>query len=434
MEKPSSLRTVTVDVSMKTASFLFLLGCTSLHATTPQDQAARAINQVGLDLYRAESVTLSGNVLFSPYSLQNALAMTYAGADGETRQEMQRALHYGSDDEGTNLGFAALNEGLGMIAKHSREAHAAGKFSSSRSSTPIEIQNANRLFVQADWSLQASFVSRVKKYYSAEPESQNFRENPEASRDAINQWAKQQTHGRIDTVIPEGALDKSTRLVLANALYFRASWRNRFTPEATRSRDFFIGGVDKQAVPTMSVSTMLGYQKSEGLTVVTIPYEDPTLQFVVIMPDNLASFAKLERSIDSSDLSEWGHLKPREILLYMPRFKLAPEVMALKEVLMKLGLKTAFDQPKGSANFARIAPRKPEDYLGLSAVFQKTWLSLDEEGTEAASVTAAEMVALAAMVKKISPPEVHIDRPFLFAVQHVESGACLFFGRVMDPR
>jgi len=345
---------------MKTASFLFLLGCASLHGATPQDQAANAINQFGLDLYRAESATLSGNILFSPYSLQNALAMAYAGADGDTHKEMQRVLHYASDDEGVNRGFAALNDNLASIVQHSKKAHASdasGETSPDSPSTPIEVESANKLFLQSGWQIEAPFISVVKQYYGTEPESHDFRENPKAGREAINQWVKKQTHDRIQDIIPDGVLGQDTRLVLANALYFRAGWQEQFSHEGTELRDFFVNGRNKQFVSTMRESLKLGYRKSHGLTVVTVPYEGRKIQFLIIMPDDPASFARTEKSISASDLAEWSRLKPQSVILYLPRFKLEPDVMALRKELIQLGLKTAFDQPK--VRLPNLDPRLP---------------------------------------------------------------------------
>jgi serpin B len=144
--------------------------------------------------------------------------------------------------------------------------------------------------------------------------------------------------------------------------------------------------------------------------------------------------ANLEKGLTARDLADCARLNSLEVILHLPKFKLEPPAMALGRELRTLGMKTAFDQPRGSANFDRIAPRRPDDYLCISEVFHKTFLSLDEKGTEAAAATAVAMVTASAVREKPKPIEVRVDRPFLFAIQHRASGACLFLGRLSDPR
>jgi serpin B len=133
-------------------------------------------------------------------------------------------------------------------------------------------------------------------------------------------------------------------------------------------------------------------------------------------------------------LAECAKLEPREVDLSLPKFKFEPPTILLGEKLQALGMKSAFDQPHGSANFERIAPRKPDDYLYISQVFHKTFIAVDEKGTEAAAATAVAMATASAMMKKVQPIEVKVDRPFVYAIQHAPTGACLFIGRVTDPR
>jgi serine protease inhibitor len=157
------------------------------------------------------------------------------------------------------------------------------------------------------------------------------------------------------------------------------------------------------------------------------------LQFVVILPDEPTGLAALEKQLTPKLLAEFAHTPVEKVVLHLPKFRLEPPTMALADHLQALGMKTAFDNPKHSANFDRMAPRQPSDYLYIGNVYHKTFLALDEKGTEAAAATAVAMMAGAAMPLK-KPPEVRVDHPFIFAIQHVPSGACLFLGRVTDPR
>jgi len=185
----------------------------------------------------------------------------------------------------------------------------------------------------------------------------------------------------------------------------------------------------------MRKTTNFGYARREGFTVVTLPYAGNDLQFVVLLPDDINGLRDLESKLSADVLAGCAKLEKRDVDLHLPKFKLAPPTVALKEKFEALGMKTAFDIPPGSANFDKIAPRKPNDYLYISNIFHKTFIALDEKGTEAAAATAVVMMARSALMSPPPPPvEVKIDRPFVCAIQHVPSGVCLFLGRVTDPR
>jgi serpin B len=173
--------------------------------------------------------------------------------------------------------------------------------------------------------------------------------------------------------------------------------------------------------------------KRDGFTAVSIPYIGRELQFLVLLPDKVNGLAALESKLTSTTLKECAKIEPRSMHLHLPKFKLEPPTVVLSSQLESLGMRTAFDQPPGSANFDRLAPRKPEDYLYISQVFHKTFISVDEKGTEAAAATAVAMRAGAAM-RPDEPIEVKVDRPFFYAIRHIPSGACVFAGRVTDPR
>jgi serpin B len=166
-----------------------------------------------------------------------------------------------------------------------------------------------------------------------------------------------------------------------------------------------------------------------------LPYAGGDLQFVILLPDKSDGLAALDRSITPDILAGCTNLPNRDVILHLPRFKIEPPSLPLGTALRRLGMATAFDEPRGSADFDRMAPRKTDDYLFISEVIHKTWLSLDENGTEAAAATAV-MMRVGAMLRANPPPpvEVRVDHPFLFAIQHVPSGTCLFLGRLEDPR
>ena len=154
-----------------------------------------------------------------------------------------------------------------------------------------------------------------------------------------------------------------------------------------------------------------------------------------MLPDEVNGLAKLESKLSADLLTQCAKLEVQDVDLSLPKFKFEPPTIQLADKLKSLGMKSAFDEPKGSANFEKIAARKPDDYLAISEVFHKTFIAVDEKGTEAAAATAVAMVAAAAMRPKPPPPiVVKVDRPFIYASQHVPSGTCLFIGGVTDPR
>jgi len=175
--------------------------------------------------------------------------------------------------------------------------------------------------------------------------------------------------------------------------------------------------------------------KRDGFTAVSLPYSGGELQFLVLLPDEVNGLRTIESKLTAGVLAQCAKLETRDVDLSLPKFKFEPPSIALAEKLEALGMKTAFDRPPGSANFDRMAPRRPNDYLYISQVFHKTFIAVDEKGTEAAAATAVAAAVGSAPRPPPPPPiEVKVDRPFLYAIQHVPSGVCLFLGRVTDPR
>ncbi len=397
------------------------------------DVAAKATNELAVDLHR-QLATGDENLCISPYSIESALAMTFAGADGETRTEMARVLHLGND-AGVPASFFALQRSLEeMSAKTTELTKQSKKFGGP--SEPITLDIANRLFAQKDYAFRPAYLSLVKQNFGGAFEPVDFIANPPAATQRINKWVADQTHDRIRDLIPARALDKTTRLVLANALYLKAPWASEFSENATQAEPFFVHGGAPLDVPMMQKrSDHFGYSRREGFTVVSLPYAGNDLQFLVLLPDEVNGLRALESKLTGELLAECAKLQTRDVDLHLPKFKLEPPTITLAEKFEALGMKTAFDKPQGSANFDKMAPRRPNDYLYISQIFHKTFIAVDEKGTEAAAATAVAMMAGTALRSPPPPPiEVKVDRPFVYAIQHLSSGVCLFLGRVTDPR
>jgi serpin B len=405
-------------------------GVAALAEVTPDDPAPVAINALGCDLL-AQS---SGNALLSPFSIQTALGMTYAGAAGATRDDMARVLHFDGEEDALHASFAALQAALEDVARvtaeRAEQARRAGG-----GGDPVVLTVANRLFGQKDYEFRPTFLDLVGKVYGAPLQSADFRADARGETTAINRWVETQTRDRIRNLIPDGALTADTRLVLVNAVYLKAPWEEEFPAHLTKPAPFHVAGGDSVKVPTLHRTGYLGYQKGEGYSAVSVPYSGRFLDFLVIVPDQPDGLADLEKKVTPEFLAACAGLPGREVALYLPKFRMEPPLLKLSETLKKLGLRSAFNEPPGSADFDRMAPRRPDDYLYISEIFHKTFLALDEKGTEAAAATAVAMMRATSMImEKPKPVEVRVDRPFLFAIQHRASGACLFLGRMNDPR
>lgn len=407
-------------------------------ATTPMlaedtDAATAATNQLGLEIL-ARAAKPAQNFLLSPYSIQSALAMTFAGADGATREEMAKVLHFPPDDAALQSSFSALNKALTTAATRSAErAKDAGPGRAKRD--PLQLHVANRLFGQKGYSFRQPFLAALATGYGAPLEEMDFAASPEKARTHINGWVGKQTQEKITDLIPPNGLSDKTHLVLTNALYFKAPWTDKFELSATEPRPFQTADGKGEKVPTMRHQTHYAYAAHDGFVAVAVPYDSGDLQFLILLPDAADGLAAMKRKITPDLLAGCAKMKTEDVILYLPKLKLQPPTMALADTLKSLGLRSAFDDPRGSANFDRMAPRKPDDYLYIGAVFHKTFLALDEEGTEAAAATAVVMMRATAVLREPKKPiEVKVDRPFLFAIQHRQSGACLFLGQIADPR
>lgn len=394
-------------------SLLFLMMASTNHADTP---TARVINEGGLRIFRAVEKQNKGNLCLSPYSIQAALAMTYTGAKDSTKTQMAGGLDFPDDPAELAGGFQKLDAALGASIE--------------RGGKDTSLHIANRLFGAAGFEFRPAFLGLLKQQFSAPLEELDFQKNPSAAADLINQWVEKQTEKRIRNLIPANALDKTTTLVLVNALYLKIPWAEEFATAATKNLPFLVSGREKTDVPTMSRTDKFGYSELMGFKAVGVPLRGGQYQFLILLPGSPNASEP-----PSSDLLEnCATLPRRDVSLFLPKFKLEPPTISLADALKSLGIKAAFDVPEGSANFDGMAPRKPDDYLYLSDVFHKTFFALDENGVEAAAATAVVMMRATSMPVQQDPIEVRVDRPFFFAIQHVPTSTCLFFGRITDPR
>jgi serine protease inhibitor len=365
-----------------------------------------------LDLYQALKGQ-PGNLFFSPYSISQALAMTYAGARGETEQQMAKVLRFNLPQAGLHLSFKSLGQELAQRGEGAQGQDAKG----------FRLNVVNALWGQQGYQFLPAFLDLLSQNYGAGMQFVDYVNAAEQARTTINDWVSQQTEGKIKDLIPAGVLDSLTRLVLTNAIYFNAAWATPFDKGATQEGAFTLLDGSQVQVPMMKQTESLGYAEGEGYQAVELPYDGRELSMIVLLPAK-SQFKAFEGSLDAAQVEAiLRELAPGQIALTMPRFKFDSE-FSLKDRLSQMGMPLAFTS---DADFSGMTGNRE---LSISAVLHKAFVSVDEAGTEAAAATA---VVVGLTSAPASPVEVTIDRPFLFLIRDVKTGAVLFLGRVVDP-
>jgi serpin B len=378
-------------------------------------QVAAGNNAFAFDLYKQLLKTETGNLIFSPYSISTALAMTYAGARGDTETQMASAMHFLSQDRE----HAALNALDLALAK-------SAKKKPGEDGDPLQLEVANSLWGQADYDFAAAYLDTLALYYGAGVHVVNFANDPEAARQAINAWVSGQTHERIRDLIPKGVIDTFTRLVLANTIYFKGSWLLPFDPALTKDGPFhLLDGSDVQA-SMMSLDETLGYAQLAGAQAVRLSYAGGDASMLVIVPDE-GTFATYESGLTAQTIdAAVRNLERTKVQLSMPKFDFASD-FSLSGALKALGMPLAFDDRH--PDFAGMNARNVDE-LYLKEVVHKANITVDEHGTEAAAATGAVAEILSAPA---GPVTLTIDRPFIFVIRDDTTGAILFSGRVVNP-
>jgi len=344
------------------------------------------------------------NLLFSPYSLSVALAMTYAGARGETEQQMAEALHLLSQEQ-VHYAYNALDQALASRGEND----------------DVTLVFANALWPQKGYPFLDSFLDLLAENYGAGLRPLDFAQ-AEAARQQINQWASDQTEEKILDLLPEGAVDGETALVLTNAVYFSALWLHAFPQENTYLGGFKLLDGRQVGVPMMSQTANLGYAQLEGVQAVELPYAGEELSMEVLVPD-AGTFESYVRGLTADELAGvLDALQPASVRLDLPKFSYDAGFQ-LKQALTKLGMTDAFGM---NADFSGMDGSQE---LFIDEVYHKSYIAVDEAGTEAAAASAVVMSRKGPSV----PQQVIVDRPFVYLIRDVESGTILFLGHVVNP-
>lgn len=347
-----------------------------------------------------------GNLFFSPYSLSVVLAMAYAGARGSTAEQMAHALRFTLSQDQLHPVFKALGQAL------------------TKPDRPFNLLSANAVWAQLDHEFRADFLNTIAANYDADVRLLDFKSDVgrNQARAAINRWASEQTQGKIDELLPQGILNVLTRLVLTNAIYFKADWATPFKHESTHDDEFTRQDGTKVKTPMMHRRGAVIYSRGADYEAVELPYKGGHAVLVAVLPVK-GQFEAFERSLDAERamaIIQSLHSKD-DMILDLPKFQYATR-LSLKDTLATLGMSDAFDRQK--ADFSGIDGAHD---LRITHVIHKAFVSVDEKGTEAAAASGVswEIISL--------PPTVRFDRPFIFFIYDKPTTAILFIGRMLDP-
>jgi serpin B len=377
-----------------------------------------------LELYAEQAKRNSDNLFFSPYSLSTALAMTYAGASGNTATQMSQVLHFPEVSAELNTAFHHLQNGVNDAA---------------RKGNNLELSIANALWGQEGYPFLSEFTDSLKNYYQAPLQSVNFKADYKNIRQQINNWVEKQTNSKIKDLIKPDMLDHLTRLVLVNAIYFKGNWASPFDQKQTTDAPFWIAYSQQMSVPMMTQKGLFGYMENPNLQALELSYASKSqnsdsielssysendLSMIILLPRQRDGLANLETMLTDKNLGQWlDNLRWNKVKISIPKFKISAE-FELSKTLEKMGMTDAFGD---KADFSGMDNSKE---LRLSKVVHKAFVDVNEEGTEAAAATGVMITT-----RGLPPPtpEFIADHPFIFLIRHNSSKSILFMGRVTNP-
>lgn len=407
-----TIKTITfVFVALVIVLTIFLSGCVPQPRPQANDTGVtaegvasviNANNQFTFELYsQLKEENKDKNIFFSPYSISTALAMTYEGAKGQTAKEMQNVFHFPEDASIRKPAFAAIYNQI------------------NKPNSGYQLNTANALWAQENYSFLDEYFSTVESHYGGKVTNLDFIGETEKSRQTINSWVEQQTNNKIKDLISPGMLNPMTRLVLTNAIYFKGKWVNQFDKKDTKEQDFKVSSEKTVKVPMMYLKEDFNYTETEQFQILEMSYDGNELSMLVILPkDNLSDLDSLnEKNISQLKTA----LKKEEVVVYMPKFTFETKY-SMSETFKKMGMPTAFS---GVADFSGMTGKQD---LFIDFVIHQAFVDVNEEGTEAAAATGAGMAMIAAPGTVFSA-----DHPFLFIIQEKATGNILFFGQVIDP-
>ncbi|XP_059544401.1 leukocyte elastase inhibitor-like [Myotis daubentonii] len=376
------------------------------------EQLSLANTRFAVDLFRTlKDSNPSGNIFISPMSISSALAMVFLGARGTTEAQMSKTLHFDAVKE-IHSSFQSLNADI------------------NKRGAPYILKLANRLYGEKTYEFLPEFLASTQKMYDAELASVDFQRASEDARMVINEWVKGQTEGKIPELLAAGMVDNMTKLVLVNAIYFNGKWKETFSKEATTDTPFRLNKKDTKTVKMMYQTNTFrfGYIEDLKCRVLELPYKGWNLSMVILLPDDIEEEAtglkKIEEQLTLEKLHEWTNpmtLRSFEVNVHLPRFKLE-ESYNLNSHLKSLGIEDLFNPKADLSGMSRVRG------LYISKIIHKSFVEVNEEGTEAAAAAEDEILYGCALM-----PETEnfvADHPFIFFIRHNPSANILFLGRL----
>ncbi len=344
------------------------------------------------------------NIFFSPISLFTALSMTYAGAKGKTKEEMENVLHISSLREKVH---PAISRILSLLESESEKKEGC------------KLHIANALWGEREFRFLKDFIDTIKKFYGGRFFIVDFKRNVEGARKRINEWIEKETEGKIKNLLKKGDIDPLTRLVITNAIYFKGFWASKFDKKATENMPFYVAPGKSVNVPMMQKEGDFLYGEAEGFKAIELPYKGGKLSMLIILPCRSNWFTEKLPNIGKIASS----MRKMKVRIYLPRFKLNTRYY-LGKILSSMGMSQAFSD---RADFSGMTGDRS---LKISKVIHQAYVSVDEEGTEAAAATGVVMRLKAIM----RVPVFKADHPFIFFIKHIPTGEILFMGRVANPK
>ncbi|XP_057555364.1 serpin B3-like isoform X2 [Hippopotamus amphibius kiboko] len=384
---------------------------------------SEANTHFAIDLFQQIRQSKKENVFYSPFSIMSALAMTSLGAQGQTASEIEKVLHF-NEITGNTKGEATRDPVEKSGDVHHQFQNLLTELKKPRDA--YELKVANRLYAEKEFPFLQGYMNNVKKFYLTSVESANFVHAAEESRKMINSWVERQTNEKIKDLFPKDSFSADTVLVLVNAVYFKGQWKQKFEKENTGEEKFWLNKDTSKSVQMMKQTSRFNFTSLENMQVkiLEIPYNGEELSMVVLLPDEVDGLQKLEDQLTAEKLMEWTNsenMREHDVDLHLPRFKVE-ESYDLKDTLTALGMVAAFN----NADFSGMTGTRD---LVVSKVVHKSFVEVNEEGTEA---TAATGIGIRERIGRI-PDSFHCNHPFLFFIKHNKTNTILFYGRVSAP-
>jgi serpin B len=398
--------TMIFAVACKTKAPEKSVATTTTNISKPDPSMIARNNQFAFDLYKNISQKPE-NLFYSPFSISAALGMTYTGSKGNTEKQIADVMNFAANDAAFYNNYQAYLHSINKL-----------------NNDTVSIYTANSFWAQVDFKFKKEFVEIIRNHFSGEIKNVDFIKEAEKCRLEINKWVEVKTNNKIENLIKPGLIDDLTRLVLVNAIYFKAPWEMPFNEKATKKMDFKTDETSVVSTDFMTAENNYKYYTEEDFSAIEIPYKKGSLSMLIILPSDNNSFKALNKNISNAVYDKINSaLVIKKVKLTLPKFKATCE-FELSDVLKSMGMQDAFTD---KADFSGMTGKKD---LKISKVVHKSFINVDEAGTEAAAATA---VIIRIKSVPMNVVEFKADHPFMFIIRENTGGSILFAGNVYNP-